>query len=70
MLSQSCLPTIDFVIYKVFISYIKYLFFLETNVKFKCKMYIQRVPKLSPKNVTQQFPISILTQNRNQTFFF
>jgi hypothetical protein len=34
--------------------------------KKNCTKDIQRVPK----NVTHQFPISILTRNRNQTFFF
>jgi hypothetical protein len=31
--------------------------------------FIQRLPKASPKIVTQQFPISILTLNRNETFY-
>jgi hypothetical protein len=38
--------------------------------KFEKYIYIQRVPKLSLKNITQEFPISILSRNRNQTFFF
>jgi hypothetical protein len=41
------------------------------SVHFNYTLYnIQRVPNLSPKNVTQQFPMSILTRNCNQRFSY